>query len=316
MDFRELTYVLAIAKHQNLSKAAQELYVSQPTLSKFVQGLEAQLNLKLFSRLGNQFRLTYAGQRYVDRARQILSIKRQLDQELDDIGQREIGELTVALTPMRSVYLLPQVLPAFRRRHPNIQLHILEGNSGLFERMLLEGEVDLAFFSNALLHPKLTCEALAKEELVLLLSADHPLAGEGTRRPNTRFPWLDIARLAGEEFLLPTPDQRTRATIEGLLRSRSIHPKALLELASVPAAANLAARGYGVYVINSAYLRPGVISPHLKTVCFSIGNPSLTTDFMVASRKGVYQPQHVRDFIDLVQEASVQAPRGAERSLL
>ena len=71
MDFRELSYVLAIAKHRNITRAAESLYVGQPTLSKFLSALESELGLKLFRRLGNKYVLTYAGERYVETASKI-----------------------------------------------------------------------------------------------------------------------------------------------------------------------------------------------------------------------------------------------------
>ena len=93
MDFREMTYVIAIARHQSVSKAANELYVSQPTLSKFVQNLEKELGQPLFKRLGKKFVLTYAGERYVEYAKNILNAKKELDNELSDIMKYDIGEL-------------------------------------------------------------------------------------------------------------------------------------------------------------------------------------------------------------------------------
>ena len=68
MDFRSLNFVMAIAKHQNITKAAEALYVGQPTLSKFLMTLEQELGVKLFRRLGNKYMLTYAGERYVEKA--------------------------------------------------------------------------------------------------------------------------------------------------------------------------------------------------------------------------------------------------------
>ncbi|MFQ9649027.1 MAG: LysR family transcriptional regulator [Enterocloster sp.] len=85
MDFRELNYVLAIEKYHNITKAAESLYVSQPTLSKFLANLEHDLGQKLFRKLGNKYILTFAGQKYVDTAREILLLKSNLDIELADI---------------------------------------------------------------------------------------------------------------------------------------------------------------------------------------------------------------------------------------
>ena len=91
MDFRELSYVLAIAKYQNITKAADALYITQPTLTKFLQSLESQMGQKLFRKLGRRFVLTYAGERYVARATEILNLKKELDQEMNDIIKNNHG---------------------------------------------------------------------------------------------------------------------------------------------------------------------------------------------------------------------------------
>ena len=91
MDFRDLSYVLAIAKTQNITKAADSLYVTQPTLTKFLQNLEKEMGQKLFRKLGNRFVLTYAGERYVAKATEILNLKKELDQEMGDIIKQNAG---------------------------------------------------------------------------------------------------------------------------------------------------------------------------------------------------------------------------------
>ena len=76
MDFKELQYILCIAKNNSISKAAKELYISQPSLSKYLQNFERKLNIKFFDRAGNNFILTYAGETYIRYAKEILRIKR------------------------------------------------------------------------------------------------------------------------------------------------------------------------------------------------------------------------------------------------
>ena len=77
MDFKDLSYVIAIAKTQNITKAADMLYVTQPTLTKFLQNLEREMGQKLLKKLGNRFVLTYAGERYVAKATKILNLKKE-----------------------------------------------------------------------------------------------------------------------------------------------------------------------------------------------------------------------------------------------
>ena len=124
MDFRELSYVLAIAKYQNITKAAEALYVGQPTLSKFLISLENDLGLKLFRRSGNKYLLTYAGERYTRQAAEIMRLKNDLDVELSDILKRDVGTLNVAFANMRCTYMLPCALPAFEKLHPNVRINV------------------------------------------------------------------------------------------------------------------------------------------------------------------------------------------------
>ncbi len=112
MDFKDLTYVLAIAKFQNITKAAESLYITQPTLTKFLQNLEKQLGQKLFKKLGNRFVLTYAGERYTTYAKEILNIKKELDQEMGDLNHNHTGVLKIAFPVMRGTYMLPCTLPS------------------------------------------------------------------------------------------------------------------------------------------------------------------------------------------------------------
>lgn len=98
MDFRELSYITAIAKYQNITKAAESLYISQPTLSKFLKALEEDIGLKLFRRLGNRYVLTHAGECYLQKAEQILQLKNELDLELADIMKRDVGVLLRSLS--------------------------------------------------------------------------------------------------------------------------------------------------------------------------------------------------------------------------
>ncbi|MEE3377995.1 MAG: LysR family transcriptional regulator, partial [Lachnospiraceae bacterium] len=147
MDFRDLTYIAAIAKYQNITKAAESLYVTQPTLSKFLMATEDALGQKLFRKLGHKYVPTYAGERYLDYAKRILNLKNDLDTEMADIMKRDVGVLNVAFPRMRCTYMLPKSLPAFKKLHPNVQVNILEGTSAENDQRLINGQADIAFFS-------------------------------------------------------------------------------------------------------------------------------------------------------------------------
>ncbi len=129
MNFRELSYVMAIAKYKNITKAAESLYLTQPTLSKFLKSLESDVGQPLFRRLGNKYIPTYAGERYIKRAREILQLKKELDQEMGDIISKNKGVLKIGFPAMRGTYMLPCTLPIFRSLYPEVRIMIREERS-------------------------------------------------------------------------------------------------------------------------------------------------------------------------------------------
>lgn len=150
MDFKELEYFSTIVKCGNLTHAARQLYVSQPTLSKFLQKLEEDLGLVLFQRGSRRLKLTYAGQRYYAHVERILSQKREMDAEMTDILRSDRGVLYVGIPPFRCSFSLPKVLPIFHKEFPQVQFRIVEAPSAVLDQKLLNGEIDLAFYMEPL----------------------------------------------------------------------------------------------------------------------------------------------------------------------
>ncbi len=300
MDFRELSYVISIAKHQGVGKASRELNVSQSTLSKFVQKLENDLGFTLFNKLGNKFLLTYAGERYIDTAKVILNLKRDLDNELSVIQKEYIGELKIGLPIMRSQCILPNVLPVFRDKFPNIKINTYEANSKLMEQMILNGDLDLAFVIMPAHNINLSCEVLLQEEIVLIMSQDHPKAGHACRKEGLKYPWIDIVKLSSEQFILQWPDQRSRQIVEKIFHEEGIHPQKILTIRNIITSIQLAANGYGIAFTGELPLHYLRLDKNIS--CFSVGHTLTTFDLSAIYRNGVNLPLPIREFIDIVRE--------------
>lgn len=301
MDFRDLTYVLAIARHQNITRAAEALFITQPTLSKFLSSLEDELGLKLFQRAGGRYVLTYAGERYVEKAEAILRIKSQLDAELADIVKRDVGVLNVAFPTMRCTYMLPAVLPAFEAKYPNITVKIHEGNSSRLEELLLNRDVEIAFFTEPYGrgNPQITYEVLGVEELLICARKDHPIGRFAKPNPASRYPRLELSQLQNERLIIMQNNQRTGQIMSGYLKETGLEWPNVLRTSSLPAIIDLVAEGYGVSFIFDSHLahhqRKGPIQ------CFSFGEPAARANFVVASLRGTYLPRPTRAFIEIVR---------------
>lgn len=300
MDFKDLSYIIAIAKYQSITKAAESLYITQPTLTKFLQNLEKNLGQKLFKKLGNRFVLTYAGERYVAKAAEILHLKKELDMEMGDIVRNNAGSLKIAFPVMRGSYMLPCTLPIFNSLYPNVTLDILEAHSGLLENMILNGETDLAFFNLPVKSADIDYEIISHEELLLVLSSSHPLAKSGVAKDGCKYPWMDLRMMADEPFILQVPGQRTRQTVDRLLHAYDISPNIKLQTSNIRASVELAAQGYAACFVTETHLKH--IHLDKKTVSFSVGEPCTTVDFVAAFRRGSYIPYHACEYIKIVKD--------------
>ncbi len=300
MNFRELNYVLAIARYQNITKAAESLYVSQPTLSKFLIALEREIGLKLFRRIGHKYLPTYAGERYIEKANRILRLKSDLDAELTDIIKRDVGVLNIALPRMRCSYLLPSILPAFKSILPNVKVNVFEGNSTENDGRLLDGDVDVAFYSKPpVTNPLIEYESLWQEEMLLCTRSGHPVRRFARPNPSSRYLKLDPSLLKDELLLQVLPEQRTRQIADDYLHDHSLQFKNVMYTSNIPAIIELVAVGYGISFIFESNLRHRVGQSPID--CYSFGEPRTLSNFVAAYRGGSYLPTYAREFIEIMR---------------
>ena len=300
MDFKELQYVLAIARYQNITKAAEALYLTQPTLSKFLKNLETELHQPLFRRLGNKYLPTYAGERYLERARQILELKRELDQEMGDIIKNNEGYLKIGFPTMRATYMLPVTLPLFHERYPNVRIGIHEANSSQLVQLLVDGDIDLAFFNYLEPDPRLDTIPISHEEVVLVMSRDNAFTSFGKRKKGCKYPHMDLKVLKDQGFIVQATSQRTRQVVDRLFRQQHMEPNIILETENIQAEAELAARDYGMTFITETHVK--YVPDRSQLALFSVGDPNTTVTFVAAYRKHSYLPFHAQEYIKIVKE--------------
>lgn len=289
MEFRGLQYAEAIAKHQNFTRAAEELHITQSALNQYIGGLEDELGLKLFDRAGKKYIPTYAGRRYLEYARQILELKSSLDAELSDIIKRNVGVLNIGLPNMRCAFMLPKTLPVFSRKYPNVKVNIFEGTSAAIDVKLLEGDIDLAFYSKPHKpNEHITYKTLAHEELRICTCRNH-MAGKVAVDGK-----LDLSAIRDERLILLSPEQRTGQISRHYLKQAGIDLANSITTNNMPAVISLTEQGWGVSFIFESHLRWHSPKPEINT--YSLGE-GVYSDFVAAMRKGSYLPAYARYFI-------------------
>lgn len=257
MELRHLRYFIMVAEELNFVRAAQRLNIVQPALSKQIRDLEAELGFALFSREKRQIQLTPAGYTFLEGARQTLAMADQAVLKANRRNRGEIGRLVVGYSSLVYCHLLPQILQAYRRENPQVELVLLDLNTGQQVDKLLNSQLDVGFFVHlpgmlsADTHQKLRYETIVLEPTLAGVPADHPLAGQSKVRlaELAHDPWLFFARQLEPQLYDNTSKIFERA---GFI------PEVCQEVSQQWFAVRLVAAGFGVSAFPSSAISMGV----------------------------------------------------------
>jgi LysR family hydrogen peroxide-inducible transcriptional activator len=175
MELDQLRYFLRVAERRNFTRAAEDLLISQPALSRSIQRLEEELGQPVFERQTRTLQLTEAGLLLQARAQQVLTIIDDTKAQITDDG--ETGRIRVGAIPTIAPYFLPQVLKRFSNQYPKATLIVNENTTDQLLKSCIQGEVDVAVVALPVAARHLEVAELFEEELLLVMPPDHELAG-------------------------------------------------------------------------------------------------------------------------------------------
>lgn len=179
MDLDQLHTFLEIVRLKSFSKAAQTCFRTQPAISAQVRQLEQEVNAPLFERLGTRIALTPAGKIFAEFAEQVLELRRQVQDRINELDRTPRGELLIAANEATCIYVLPQVFADFKREFPNVQLLVDRSYGARVVEAVLNSQADFGITQLPVEEKRLQVVRIHVDEIKLLLVPDHPLA---TRR--------------------------------------------------------------------------------------------------------------------------------------
>lgn len=148
MEFRDIEYVCAIATYKSITKAAESLFITQPTLSQYIKNMEKRLGVEIFYREGNHIYPTYEGNIFIEEGKKLIRDRDILINMLNDSIQKERGTLKIAVPLQRGSALLSAILPKFHQQFPNVEIQLEEGSINHLVKHVKEGFSDLVFFKS------------------------------------------------------------------------------------------------------------------------------------------------------------------------
>ena len=194
-DFR-LKVFYTVAKQLSFSRAAEELYISQPAVSKHIHALENYFKVKLFVRQGSKISLTSDGEVLFRHAEDIFALYRKLQFEMDQRVHKTSGQLRLGASTTIAQYVLPGILAGFHDRFPDVQIILLNGNTQQIETALLQKEIELGIIEGFSKKTELKYTPFMKDEIVLVTRPGHPSVSGGSMD----FETLKTVPLAIREF--------------------------------------------------------------------------------------------------------------------
>jgi DNA-binding transcriptional LysR family regulator len=302
MTLHQLKIFDVVAEHLNITKASQEVRISQPSVSKQLRLLERECGLKFYVKNGRGIRLTDDGRLFQVAVKPIVEQTEKLKRTfVNQAGGARAKTLIVGSTPSAAGFFLPAVLKSFVQRHPTVHPSLRTGYPQAIEEMVLNGEVEIALTTTLPGHPEIVAETIHREDIVAVVSAKHPLAAK--RR-------LDEAELVQAPFVMTT---RGRIAEEIARMGLKLNIVIWCESIELKKAAVQAGLGVGLFYRGSA--ESGLREGYFKAIKISRLKEIQITCFVIY-RKGVDLSAERRDLLALFRQwPKNPRPRSIKRSI-
>jgi DNA-binding transcriptional LysR family regulator len=250
VELRQLQYLTSIARLGGFRRAADELDLSQATLSEQIKLLEQELGVRLFERGGRNLTLTEPGRVLLERAERVLEEVKTAQEEMQEFAHLDRGQLIVGTMTGNGPFWLPGFLAAFMRLHPHVDLTLVERVSGLLLKLLENREIHVACLlvpsDGADVPPGISTRPLFSRDLVVVVSPQHRLAGQAS---------VTLEEIAGERLILTSPEEAPRLVVDRAFRARNLEPQVSFEADDPMTLIGLAAEGIAIGITGENLAR-------------------------------------------------------------
>ena len=258
MLYEKLDYVLAVAEEQNLTRAAKRLYISQPTLTMYLNRLEESLGVQLFDRRKNPIVLTAAGKHYVERMREIAEAEQILRGELRTVSDAA-QTFRIGSARVRGHYWLPPLLERLSETHPELCFAVTLGTEKQLQKLLEKNSIDFALGALTDIPESdipLVIEDITMEKMLLVAHKKYGLVPERARRDNSPANpcLLDPAQLQNLPFVAPSSSNGMYLSFQKMIAQYKIQPSHTLAIDTMTTGLQLTVHGLGVQLISAGIL--------------------------------------------------------------
>ena len=286
MKIIQLEYFCAVSRYHSITQAAQELYVTQPAISKAIRELEKEFSINLFIRSKNNMTLTKEGEIFYKKANELLNTIHQTSCELYDLG-RQITPIRIGIPPLLSTIFFPATLISFQKKYPDIPVELFEYGSIRAANLVQEEILDLALVNmNFYEIDKLNSYQILSDQIVFCVSPKHHLSKENT---------VSIEKLKDEPLIMYNTDSVQNITLNSRFEKTGVKPNIIMHASQLYTIQNFIENSLGGAFLYASLLKnmPNLIGiPVVPTIKQEIG---------LVWKKGKYINNNVKKYISFTR---------------
>lgn len=311
--FHNKEYVYEVYKRKNFSKAAKELYISQPSLSAMIKKVEERIGEPIFDRRSRSGRLTACGEEYIRCVEEMMKLEERFLAFLNEQDRLLRGEVRIGGSNYFSSYIIPPIMMRFRDSHPNVRLSLTEQNTSRLETLLSSGELDFVIDNFQMSEKEFDSHVYFREKMYIAvpeslidsLNLWEKIRSKGLSRQEV----IDYKEKTGEDkymalsdigempFLILRRGNDTRRITDKVFSEQTYRPNVILELDQLATAYRLCECGMGATFVSDGLIRQ--IIPKFPVLYFEVGSESVYRDVRIFYKKGGYVTRAMQAFLEI-----------------
>lgn len=309
--FNRKDLIYTVYQEGSISRAAQKLFISQPSLSIMIRKIEDEVGLPLFDRTCKPIQLTQVGEEYIKATQSIQSIETEFEHFVSAYGQLMTGSLTIGANQLLSSLVLPDYVSRFIRRHPNIRLNLVDDNSTVLENRIMSGQLDLIIDNFSLDETIFEQKLLRVEHLLLAVPAAFACnkgleAYQLTRQDILSGAYLDkqvdslpVAAFEGMPFISMTKDNDTRGRADEILRELGVAPHTILEIDRLVTLYNFVEMGTAASIVSDTLVQ-NIHHSSGRVVFYMLPAHKAQRKIYVSYKRNRYYSKAMQAFMDIL----------------
>lgn len=312
LEFKDIEYLCAVEEYRSITKAAQALFITQPTLSQYMKHLQERLDVELFHVEGRRIRLTPEGEVLVREGKKLLREREAMMAAMNSVNQTGCGVLRLAVPMGRGSHIIPACIPPFHWRFPKAEIHLTEGHSKELVNQVQSGACDLVIINKPSFPISLEYETLGYENMMLVVGSDTPWA-DYVRYGEDGQAHISLEQCTDAPFVLHLPWQHTGQIERQLLHKAGIKPNVVLETKNLEASYRLAACGYGLTFLSEYHINR--LATEGETCNCLLDDPLTHMEIIIGYRRREDLSFLAREFLEVARQALTRSKPGDQRGL-